>query len=319
MNEVLLSICIPLYKSIFLKDTLQSIAEQSCDQLEVIIVNDGDNWDYGGVISAFPDLNISYLRQKNAGAGAARNLAFKNAKGKYIKFLDADDLLGSGHLQAQLLQAAHFPHAMISGRWGRFFDNSPATFVLENESIYKNCKGVDWIVESWQSGPNMTQPGIFLIPRQLIAENGLWHEELSRGPCDDLEFFTRLMVNSEIVFCGQAILMYRSGNDASLSGNKSKESFLYYFKTLKMAVAHLLKFREDTQAKKACATQFKILGFKAYPYDREISENAFKEAKMLGGSDYRFPAGGFTKILNNFIGWKNTIWIKGLVGFRKFN
>jgi glycosyltransferase involved in cell wall biosynthesis len=319
MEQPLVSICIPVYKSSFLKETLANLSHQTYPNFEVILVNDGDGWNYDDVIAQFPSLNINYVQQENRGAGAARNLAYKISKGRYIKFLDADDLINKDHLAEQIALFKKAPEAMVSAKWGRFYNNNAETFVVEEESIYKDCKGVEWIIESWKLGTNMTQPGIFLIPRLLIENNGLWNEELSKGPCDDLEFFTRLMVNSEIKYCAAATLLYRSGNSSTLSGIKGATSFSYYFKTVKLASNYLLAKRNDINAQQASATQFKILAFKAYPYTKQISKQAFKEALLLGGSDYRFAAGGLTKILNIFIGWKNTIRLKKLLGFKKFN
>lgn len=315
----LVSICIPVYYSIYLSETLESLNKQNYKNIEVILVNDGDESDYTAIISLFPSLTIKYFQQKNNGAGAARNFAYNNCNGQYIKFLDGDDLINEDHLNSQIELTQKMPEAIISAKWGRFYNNELNSLEIEEESIYKDYKGIDWILESWQKGTNMTQPGIFLIPRVIIERHGLWNEGLSKGPCDDLEFFTRLIVNTKIIFCDKAILSYRSGNVASLSGTKTEDSFFYYFKTLKLASAYVLERRNDISSRRACATQFKILAFKAYPYTKHVSRMAFEEVGLLGGSNYKFPAGGITKILNTFIGWKNTLSFKKALGFTKFN
>jgi glycosyltransferase involved in cell wall biosynthesis len=318
----LISICIPLYKAqSYLRDTLNSLAIQSYSDFEVILVNDGDKSDYEAILQEFKHLNIQYHYQENEGAGAARNKAFFLSKGDYIKFMDADDLISADTLLAQIKLAFKNPGHIISGTWGRFFDDDLNTFEPEIESIYKDCDGRNWIIESWVQGPNMTQPGIFLIPRQLILTNGLWKEELSKGPCDDLEFFTRMILSSAgIKFCDNSTLYYRSGHFYNLSGLKSKESFEWYLETVSSATSYLLKpLAEDKKAKEAAAVQFTILAFKAFPYHPTISRTAFLYAEQLGGCNYHFPAGGFTKLLNTFIGWKNTIRLKRLLGYTKFN
>lgn len=317
----MISICIPLYNSTFLFETLESLSLQKILNYEIIIVNDGDDIDYSNIIERFTHLNITYIFQKNKGAGAARNTAFKASKGKYIKFLDADDLLDEKHLTEQLKLAELNPKCIISSKWGRFYNNDKSTFSLEENDIYKSCTGLEWILESWAKGPNMTQPGIFLIPRTIIEKHGLWIEELSKGPCDDLEFFTRMFINAKrIVFCKEAVLYYRSGHINNLSGLKSDTSFLWYFETISLASEQLLKKTSNSiAAKNAVATQYQILGYKAYPYNSNISKLAFKAVNQLGGSNYPFPAGGLTKVLNSLIGWRNTIGLKKILGFKKFN
>ena len=317
----MISICIPLYKSSFLKETLTSLNHQDFKNIEVILVNDGDGRDYSEIIAGFPSLNLKYLIQKNEGAGAARNKAFRHSTGQYIKFLDADDVLSVNHLSEQLKLALKYPAAIVSGKWGRFYNNDLHTFRLEEESIYKNCEGKEWITESWLQGPNMTQPGIFLIPRKLIEEHGLWQPELSKGPCDDMEFFTRMILNSNgIVFCKGAILYYRSGNENNLSGLKSIESFEWFLETIKRSSEHLLlKSLNHLEAKKAAATQFKLLGYKAYPYHKDVSRKAMEEAKRLADSSYPYPAGGVTQILNQLFGWRMVIELKKILGYKKIN
>ncbi|MCS7063711.1 MAG: glycosyltransferase [Methylacidiphilales bacterium] len=88
----LFSVIIPTYnRELFLKETLQSVFRQTFPDFEVIVVDDGstDNtWTYLQNLKH----KIIFLRQKNKGPGAARNLGALHASGKYLAFLDSDDL-----------------------------------------------------------------------------------------------------------------------------------------------------------------------------------------------------------------------------------
>jgi teichuronic acid biosynthesis glycosyltransferase TuaG len=66
---------------------------------ELVIVDDGLTNDSASIINNFTDTRIRYIYQPNRGQSAASNVGFANAKGDYIKFLDADDLLhpATGH------------------------------------------------------------------------------------------------------------------------------------------------------------------------------------------------------------------------------
>lgn len=88
------SIIIPIYNGEkYLKQCLNSVLSQTLKALEVICVDDGSIDHSAQIIQSFmqSDERIVFLQQENKGAGAARNLALKNAKGKYVAFLDADD------------------------------------------------------------------------------------------------------------------------------------------------------------------------------------------------------------------------------------
>ena|SRR6056297_219302 len=104
----MISIIIPTYNhAIEIKKCLESILNQTCRDLEVVVVNDGSG-DREELLEAiknykvkFQNRNIpfSFLEQENKGAPAARNLGFQNSKGEYIIFADADAVLKPGALK----------------------------------------------------------------------------------------------------------------------------------------------------------------------------------------------------------------------------
>ncbi len=295
----------------YIEETVASILKQTYKNIEIILVNDGSTDETEAVISRLKLPNIIALSQPNKGAGAARNYAYVSSKGKYIKFLDADDLLNPEAIERQVELAEKYPDSLISGKWGRFYRSDIHSFKLNEELVWRDMGSKDWIIESWAEGANMTQPGIFLIPRKLIEKAGLWVEDLSKGPCDDMEFFTRIMLaTNDIKFCADSTLFYRSGLNESLSGLKENESFEWFYQTIDMATSQLLKKVNTRSAKKAAAVQFKLLLYKAYNHNPEVSKAAAKKVKALGGTNHPYPAGGISKILSKIIGWKLTSKIK---------
>jgi glycosyltransferase involved in cell wall biosynthesis len=89
---VLFSVVIPTYnRARLLKDTLDSVLRQEFTDFEVIIVDDGSTDETRNVIAGYQG-RVRYVRQDNAGPGAARNLGIQHASGDYIAFVDSDDL-----------------------------------------------------------------------------------------------------------------------------------------------------------------------------------------------------------------------------------
>ncbi len=193
----LVSVCIAAYNANnYIRETIESIVNQTYSNLEIIIIEDGSNDDSEDIIKSFNDCRIKYVKQKNGGAGSARNHALRIAKGEFIKIMDSDDLINETAIASQLNLALQHPSCVISGKWGRFYHNDKSDFKYSEESVWRDMKGLDWIIESWANGANMTQPGIFLIPKSLIDTVGFWKEEFSKGPIDDMEYFTRLIKNT---------------------------------------------------------------------------------------------------------------------------
>lgn len=86
------SIVVPTYnRSASVLDTLKSCFDQTLDDFEVVVVDDGSTDDTRDVLSAMDDPRLTVVHQDNAGPAAARNHGMRVARGQYIAFLDSDD------------------------------------------------------------------------------------------------------------------------------------------------------------------------------------------------------------------------------------
>ena len=93
-----LSVIIPVYNTEkYIEKCLDSIANQTMKDLEIVIVNDGSKDNSEKVINQWlennKDINVKYLKKENGGLSDARNFGVENASGKYISFVDSDDYL----------------------------------------------------------------------------------------------------------------------------------------------------------------------------------------------------------------------------------
>jgi glycosyltransferase involved in cell wall biosynthesis len=84
-----------------LKNTIASIRNQTFDQFELLIVDDGSTDSTGGIVKemATQDNRIRYLHQENAERGAARNNGYRNSAGMFVVFFDSDDFMTPEYLQ----------------------------------------------------------------------------------------------------------------------------------------------------------------------------------------------------------------------------
>lgn len=101
MNNPLISIIIPVYNtSCYIESCLDSIINQEYvdyDCVEIICIDDGSTDDSANIIRKYierhKDVHIKLFRKGNGGVSSARNFGKKNARGKYIWFIDSDDLV----------------------------------------------------------------------------------------------------------------------------------------------------------------------------------------------------------------------------------
>lgn len=96
----MISIVIPLYnKALYIKETIYNILNQTYQDFELIVVNDGSNDNGPKLVQSFTDKRIKLINKPNGGVSSARNIGIQHAKYEYIAFLDADDEWLPNHLE----------------------------------------------------------------------------------------------------------------------------------------------------------------------------------------------------------------------------
>jgi glycosyltransferase involved in cell wall biosynthesis len=99
-DTMLFTVVVPAYnRANSLGPTLNSVLVQTCQDFEIIVVDDGSTDDIAAAVSVLNDARIRVLRQENKGASAARNFGVDHARGKYLAFLDSDDFFLRDHLE----------------------------------------------------------------------------------------------------------------------------------------------------------------------------------------------------------------------------
>lgn len=92
-----ITVCVPVYNSsIYLKDCLESIRNQTFTDLEIICVDDGSTDNSLEILKEYErmDSRIQLIvQERNMGVGAARNIAIDRASGKFMSFIDSDDFI----------------------------------------------------------------------------------------------------------------------------------------------------------------------------------------------------------------------------------
>jgi len=96
-----------------LQNALASVLAQSCQDFEILLVNDGGPMVESTLDWVGRDARVTYLRQPNRGPSAARNAALKLARGRYIVYLDDDDLMRPKHLETLKEQLQLTPDAVV--------------------------------------------------------------------------------------------------------------------------------------------------------------------------------------------------------------
>lgn len=114
----LISVVIPTYNHArFLPDAIQSVMQQTYRPVEIIVVDDGSTDDTQEVVRPFR--TVRYVKQRNSGVTAARNVGLHLSSGSYVVFLDADDRLLAGALDIGIRSLSANPDCALT--FGTFY------------------------------------------------------------------------------------------------------------------------------------------------------------------------------------------------------
>lgn len=171
MKYPVVSIIIPTFNyGHLIGDTLRCLKNQQFLNWEAIIVDDGSEDDTRIIVNKFvqEDQRFIYLHQVNSGVSKARNNGLKHAQGKYIQFLDADDLQSSAKIQVQVNFLENNPNVDLVTVNTRYFhtDSPDKLFTdlnLTNTSFRKplSGQGFDMVLQLIKNNPIVIHNPLF--------------------------------------------------------------------------------------------------------------------------------------------------------------
>lgn len=168
------SVVIPYYNAErWICQTLQSVYDQAVPDCEIIVVDDGSNDKGSDLIAAkFPDARL--IRTSNRGPSHARNIGTRIASGRYIQYLDADDLLAPGKLMAQVHLLEQSKADVAYGDWQRLEEQVDGSFYPGR--LMQRLLPVDAEVALFTYF--WCPPAAYLFRRSIVERVGRWKEHL---------------------------------------------------------------------------------------------------------------------------------------------
>jgi len=213
------SVVIPVFnRARLLKSALASVRAQTCDDYEVIVVDDGSTDDPESVVNSLADPRIRFLRQDNRGGGAARNAGIDAARGRFVALLDSDDVFLPDHLETmrQLVAGrsnllAFAPVIADRGRGRSILKPLRAPGPGEHMAVYLLCDR-GYI-------PTMT-----MVVDAALARRVRFAENLR--PAEDTDFAIRLyLAGCEFLMSDKPGAVWRDVSDADRSSASGRQNF----------------------------------------------------------------------------------------------
>ena len=236
----LISIITPTYnRAHLLAQTIASVCAQTYPAWELIIIDDGSTDNTAEVVKKYTDKDsrIKYFYQENRGVPAARNLGIRNAEGKYLTFLDADDIYFPDSLNnlREFFRSVSPRTKLVYGDFTVFFDNNDIT-----RKVYAVTPQPrpDLYFQFLISGGNPIVPSASMVEKDVIMELGMFDE--SFRTVGDTELWSRLILQYDIAKIDTQIVRYRKHkeqltmNAALRRYNRDRQS-LKLFNSLKLS------------------------------------------------------------------------------------
>ena len=208
-SDPIVSVIIPVFnRSTLVIEAIDSVLEQTFNNFELIIVDDGSTDDVKIVLNQYGN-RLIYIKQDNKGVSAARNKGISMAKGDFLAFLDSDDLWLPEKLSRQV----------------EFFSENPNAMICQTEEV--------WIRDGGRVNPKkrhrkpsgmifepslslcLVSPSAVMMRKELFEEVGVFDESLPA--CEDYDLWLRISHKHYVYLIDEFLIVKRGGHADQLS------------------------------------------------------------------------------------------------------
>jgi glycosyltransferase involved in cell wall biosynthesis len=211
------SVIIPTYnRGWIIKEAIDSVLAQDYTEFELIVVDDGSTDHTPDVLDLYRNV-IKVFFQKNKGVSAARNLGIAEASGKFIAFLDSDDLWLSQKLSVQI----------------EYFNQTPDALICQTEEVWirngirvnpkKRHKKPSGMIFKPSLELCLVSPSAVMIQRSLFDRVGKFDETLPA--CEDYDLWLRISCRFPVHLIDAPLIIKRGGHDDQLSSRAGLDKF----------------------------------------------------------------------------------------------
>jgi glycosyltransferase involved in cell wall biosynthesis len=227
-----LSVITPVYNGErYIGEAIESVLAQTCQDWELIVVDDGSTDATPSILQSFVDPRITYVRQRNQGPAAARNVGLERVVGQYVAFLDADDVyLPNAFADLAVYLDNHNQIDIVySDGYICDADLKPLLRLSEIRSGFYGGNILEHVV---LSSNIIAVPVCTMTRRCCIESNGIRFDEDERlRGSEDRDFWVQLACHAHFGYLDTLTCEYRV-HDTNITRTRSrvrhKEAHLYF-------------------------------------------------------------------------------------------
>lgn len=208
-----ISVVIPLYnKEKHIKRAINSVLNQTYQEFEIIVINDGSTDNSVSKVKEINDRRIRLFNQKNGGVSLARNNGIKESKTELVAFLDADDEWKPEFLETIVRLRGKYPQAGIYGTAYEFQTSNGNRIPARYNGIpYDGWEGIvdDYFKASLKD--QLLWSSAVAIPRKVFNDVGYFTVGMARG--EDLNMWLRIALKYDVAFSNNICAIYYQDAD----------------------------------------------------------------------------------------------------------
>ena len=233
----LVSVIIPTHnRADMLYRAVDSVLNQSFANLEVIVVDDGSTDDTQRRIETYADPRIRYFKHdESKGASAARNTGIRQARGKYIAFLDDDDEWLPTKLEKQIPVLQQAPKQVgLVYCWMDYYEDGK--LIYQHHPMLRGYV-FDQVLDRQRLGGCPT----LLVRREVVEDVGGFDESLLRG--NDGDFIRRVCLDYEVELIPEVLVRVHIGHQHERITSRWDADGIWY--AIKSQTIKLTKFEDE--------------------------------------------------------------------------
>lgn len=219
------SIIMPSYNCVkFIKETIRSVQSQTYQNWEIVFVDDYSTDNTESVVKSFNDPRIRFFKnERNSGAAVSRNLALREAKGRWIAFLDSDDLWEPTKLEKQVRFMEENGH--------KFSYTCYAEMDAEGKDMGVLVTGPEKVTKSGMFA--FCWPGCLTVMYDAEAIGLIQIEDIKKN--NDYAMWLKVCKKADCYLLDECLAKYRRGRNGSVSSHSISTMIKWHYKLFREA------------------------------------------------------------------------------------
>lgn len=313
MASSLVSIVIPSFNAqSTIAATLESCIQQGYQVWEAIVVDDGSADETTSVVQQFAnrDERVQLFSRPHCGAPSARNFGVLKARGAFVKFLDADDVISPGMLERQCQLLEEFPNYIAHASWVHFRE-SPGDVAHTARSTDRDFNDSAELLSTVWNGA-MCPLHAWMMPKELVHERA-WDETLTLN--QDGAFMAQIIAHAEGSKFSKEVAYYRrptAGHVSQQMGRQHMESLLRVLDIYRAVCDHLASSKS---LKDAYNHQVYTVAYRSSTHPEEYKYLGAALTRFIGTNRERGPlsASFAMRMLVQLLGVKSALRLRAIV------